>query len=280
MAKRKQKQVDRKRAGGKPTLASLADRHELYEQSVQAPEVDIDFFNRIFAEHRGREPRRLREDFCGTAYVAREWVRSDPRRRAVGIDLDLATLAWAKRAAAALKRKQRRRLSLLCADVLEVEGPPVDLICANNFSFCVFKSRRQLGRYFSRARRSLRPDGLFFCELYGGTEAIIAIEEEREVDDYRFIWEQASYNPLTHETLCHIHFEMADESRLERAFTYDWRLWTLPELQELMLEAGFASVEVYLEGWDEEEDDTDGIFRRRTRFENQEAWVGYVVGLT
>ena len=72
----------------------------------------------------------------------------------------------------------------------------------------------------------------------------------------------------------------ADGSKLRRAFVYDWRLWTLPELQELMLEAGFKSTEVYTEGWDVGADDTDGIFRRRRYFENQEGWVAYVVGLT
>ena len=64
----------------------------------------------------------------------------------------------------------------------------------------------------------------------------------------------------------------------KRAFSYKWRLWTLPELQELMLDAGFKSVEVYLEGWDDEADDTDGIFRRRKQFENQSGWVAYIVG--
>jgi hypothetical protein len=65
---------------------------------------------------------------------------------------------------------------------------------------------------------------------------------------------------------------------MERAFTYDWRLWTLPELQEILLEAGFQDAEVYMEGWDDEADEADGIFRRRTRFDNMAGWVGYVVG--
>ena len=33
------------------------------------------------------------------------------------------------------------------------------------------------------------------------------------------------------------------------------------------------------EGWDEEEDDSDGVFRKRKRFENQNGWVAYVVGV-
>ena len=53
----------------------------------------------------------------------------------------------------------------------------------------------------------------------------------------------------------------------------------MPEIQELMIEAGFKSTEVYIEGWDYDEDDTDGVFRRKKYFENQNAWVAYVVGL-
>ena len=55
-------------------------------------------------------------------------------------------------------------------------------------------------------------------------------------------------------------------------------LSTLPEMQELLLDAGFASTEVYVEGWDDEEDEADGIFRKRSYFENQAGWVAYVVG--
>ena len=83
---------------------------------------------------------------------------------------------------------------------------------------------------------------------------------------------------VNHHILCHIHFKFPDKSKMKRAFTYDWRLWTLPELQELMLEAGFARADVYLEGWDDEEDEADGIFRRRKHFDNMAGWVGYVVG--
>ena len=97
---------------------------------------------------------------------------------------------------------------------------------------------------------------------------------------FTYIWEQARFNPINHHILCYIHFKLADGTRLNRAFTYDWRLWSLPEIQELMLEAGFDSVEIYVEGWDEDEDETDGIFRRRKQFENQSGWVAYVVGLT
>ena len=128
---------------------------------------------------------------------------------------------------------------------------------------------------------------MLVLDIFGGWEShALEIEEkevepeERDLEDFTYIWEQARFNPITHHILCYIHFKLADGKHLKRAFTYDWRLWSLPEMQELLLEAGFESTEVYVEGWDEDEDETDGIFRRRKRFENQSGWVAYVVGLT
>jgi hypothetical protein len=64
---------------------------------------------------------------------------------------------------------------------------------------------------------------------------------------------------------------------LRRAFRYDWRMWTLPEIQELMGEAGFRDVEVHVEGWDDARHEPNGVYRRRARFETQQAWLAFVV---
>lgn len=258
-------------------LARGADRHLLYQAAVQSPEHDIAFFDTVYRELRGRRPLVLREDFCGTAYLSSEWVKSHPRRTAVGVDLDAATLAWGEEHnLGALASEDRQRARLLLGDVLEIEAVESDVTCAMNFSHCALKRRADLLGYFERARRRLAPDGVFVCELYGGTEAIVAIEERRAVEDFEMLWEQESYNPITNETLCHIHFELADGSRLDRAFTYDWRLWSLSETREILEEAGFAETRVYWEGVDEEGEGT-GEYRRTEEEENQETWLAYVV---
>ena len=59
----------------------------------------------------------------------------------------------------------------------------------------------------------------------------------------------------------------------------DWRFWSLPELQELMAEAGFKKIEVYLHGWIGKSGKSDGVFRRRAYGPNAESWIAYVVGL-
>lgn len=277
MPKGKKKRRRRKRE--RSVRAPLGRRLELYQKSVQAPEVDVEFFSRLFLEHSGREAVALREDFCGSALLAAEWVRSDAGRRALGVDFHLPTLAWGSgQAMETLGRRGRERLSLVCANVLDVAGPPADVACALNFSFCALKTRDLLERYFRVVHQALAEDGVFFCELYGGTEAIVEIEEKREVDDFTFVWHQSSFNPIDRETLCHIHFELADGRRIERAFTYDWRLWTIPEVRELLTAAGFASTRVYWEQVDDEGDGT-GEYVPTEKEENQEGWLVYIVAL-
>ncbi len=257
--------------------AAQAHRHLLYQASVQSPESDIEFFDRVYRDHRGRRPRALREDFCGTALLSREWVTSGKRRTALAIDLDERTLEWGRRHNLGTA-SMAKRVRLVQADVREVRRPRVDLVCAMNFSFCVLKQRPELLAYFEAVHAGLRDDGMLVLELYGGTEAIVPIEEQRHVDDFVYIWEQESFDPITHETRCHIHFEFEDGSRLDRAFTYDWRLWTIPELRDVLTEVGFADVEVY---WEQVDDDGDGTgeYQRTESEENQEGWLVYVVAL-
>jgi hypothetical protein len=71
-------------------------------------------------------------------------------------------------------------------------------------------------------------------------------------------------------------------SVLEHAFTYDWRLWTLPELRELLLAAGFKEVKFYFERVDGDRTTTFSpapASSSSTEIDNQEAWLAYVIAL-
>lgn len=267
----------------RPTLAQQADRHDLYERAVQAPELDVAFFDKTFRRLRRRTALLLREDFCGTANVATAWCQSHPRRRAMGVDLDARVLAWGRTRHLDPDPSLAARVQLVEADVRDAGPWKADLTCALNFSYCVFKTRPELRDYFAAARAGLADDGLFVAELYGGTEAILELEDIDRKDGFTYHWHQARYDVLSHETCCHIHFSFPDGSRLDRAFTYDWRLWTLPELRELLCEAGFRRVRVYFEEMSEDDLDADGYlvgtgdYVEVRRAENQEAWLAYVV---
>lgn len=262
------------------TRAAKADRHRLYERSVQDASAELDFIDDTFRALRGRPAVILREDFCGTASVATAWVRRRPRNIALGIDLDPEVLAWSMRhRVPGLSPAEQRRLTLLESDVLHVETVPQDVVLAMNFSYWIFKQRAALRAYFAAVHAALKPDGVFFLDCYGGFDAFRVLKERRELDGFTYIWDQASYNPITGDLLCHIHFRFADGSRLERAFTYDWRLWTLPEIREVLAEAGFAQSIPYWQGWDAAGQDGDGKFEPVSTADADAGWVSYIAAL-
>jgi SAM-dependent methyltransferase len=265
-------------------------RHYLYTSAVQSVEADLKFFRKVYRKHRGKTFRHMREDFCGTAVLAHEFVRRNKENEAWGVDLDQETLDWGTEHYTPRLGDGADRLHLMCKNVLDVVDPKVDVVNALNFSYSVFKDRESLGGYFKKVRESLRDDGVFFIDAWGGSDTMQRDREHRKVDPeeafdgtdvpgFVYTWEQESFNPVDHQIVCHIHFRTKKGKRMRKAFTYDWRLWMLPELQELMLEAGFASTEVYVEGWDDKEDEPDGIFRKKKRFDNSGGWVAYVVGI-
>jgi hypothetical protein len=282
--KKKAGKVAKAKQAAEPTLAQRLDKHHLYQRAVQSPEADIEFFAERYKELRGREPKVLREDFCGTSYISATWAASAKGRRAIGVDLDTATLQWAREHnLAPLSKDAQKRVELRQANVLDGGGAKADVTCAMNFSYGVFKTRAELKHYFEVVFQQLADEGVFVTELYGGTEAIIAVQDEREIEgddqtggDFTYLWEQAAYNPITHETLCHIHFQLSDGSKIEKAFTYDWRLWSIAEVRELLYEVGFTSVRVYWESIDEDGDGT-GEYHPSEEEENQEAWLVYLV---
>ncbi len=262
-----------------PTMAEQADRHRLYEHSVQYAEAEIDFVDDTFKRLRGRRARLLREDFCGTANVCCEWVRRRKGNRAIGVDIDPEVLDWGRRHnLRRLDPAQRRRVELRQENVLEVKTASLDIVSAMNFSYWLFKERRDLKRYFRRVREALADDGVLFLDAYGGYDAFRDIVEEREIEEekgFTYIWEQERYEPVSGGLICHIHFAFPDGSRMERAFSYDWRLWTLPEIRELLHEAGFRRVTVYWQGWDED-GEPDGVFEPVEEGEADAGWICYL----
>lgn len=261
-------------------MAQQAERHRLYEHSVQCAETEVEFVRDTFKKLRGRPARLLREDFCGTANVCCQWVSRHRENRAIGVDLDPEVLAWSREHnLIRLKPAQRARVMLLEQDVLKVDTDPVDVISAMNFSYWLLKERKVLLRYFRRVRKVLKDDGVFFLDCYGGYDSYREIEEEREIDDggkgFTYIWDQADFDPISHTVICHIHFAFPDGSRLAKAFSYDWRLWTLPEVRDLLQEAGFKRVTVYWQGWDEDEE-PDGDFKPATKGVADAGWIAYL----
>ena len=108
----------------------------------------FDFVDEVFESLRGRTGRVLREDFCGTANTACEWLDRRPDNIAYGVDLDRPTLDWGMANNAPRIGAKVADLHLLCENVMSVKTPPCDVVLAMNFSYWIFKTRALLRRYF------------------------------------------------------------------------------------------------------------------------------------
>ncbi len=261
-------------------MAVRADRHVCYELAVQCVEAEIDFVDDTFKDLRGKRATVIREDFAGTANSSCEWIRRRTRNRAYAVDLDKETLDWGlDNNIAKLSPAARKRITLLHDNVLTVQTPePPEAVLAMNFSYYTFRERHQLRRYFEHVRETLAEGGILFLDCYGGSEAFTECREKRKVNkDFHYIWEQAEYSPITGHMSCYIHFHFADGSKMNRAFEYTWRMWTLPELREVLEEAGFERSTVYWEGTDEETNEGNGVYEPEEKGEADPAFIAYIV---
>ncbi len=262
------------------------DRHAFYEVAVQGPDWDLDFLERAYRRRNVREPVTFREDFCSTAALAAAWAQRGPQRRAWAVDLDPEPLGWARRHRLPWLREAAGRVRLVRADVRRPQKPRVDVACALNFSWWVFHRRADLLAYLRAAHAGLAEGGVLVLNLFGGAPAERTLVERTRkrasnapdgtpVPAFTYVWEQARFNAIDRRLLAWIHFELPDAPRMARAFTYDWRMWTLPELREAALEAGFRDVEVWSEGWDAHRRTHTGTLHRRTQLDNEDCWIAY-----
>ena len=264
------------------------DRHSLYEVAVQGVDWDLDFLARVFAARNGREARTFREDFCSTAALATAWALRHPENRAWGVDLDPEPLSWARTHRLPYVRGAGERVTLVRGDVRRPRKPLVDVACALNFSYWVFHRRVDLVAYLRAAHAGLGRGGVLVLNAFGGRQAERPLVERTRkaasngpdgepVPGFTYVWEQKRFDPLTRNLLAYIHFEMRDGARLQKAFVYDWRMYTLPELREAALEAGFKTFEVWSEGFDYSRKTHTGRLHRRATLDNDDCWIAYCV---
>lgn len=254
------------------------DKYEYYRNAVQSPEVDCQFIAKAYKELRGKPAVSLREDFCGTFDICCTWVRRNKANRAIGIDLDSEPLAYGREHYfSKLRKDQQARVKIYQDSVLTAQVAKVDVVLAMNFSFYLFKTRLLLRQYFTRARKGLKPNGIFIVDCFGGKDAQEANVESSNFGSFEYFWDQTNFDPVTNEALFHIHFKRKGEKKREKVFTYDWRMWTIPEIREMMIEAGFRRTHVYWEGTTKR-GDGDGNFKRVTKGEECDGWIAYVVG--
>jgi SAM-dependent methyltransferase len=253
------------------------DLHRLYELAVQSPDANLHFCDREYKKKNGAEAQLLREDFCGTAFLSADWVKKRPTNRAIGVDLDGPTLRWGEEHNIVPLGEDASRVKLTQADVRSVHEPKADIVTAFNFSYFVFKTLGELREYFASVRKSLAPGGIFVLDIFGGWEAQMDVTDKTRYKGFTYIWDQKGIDPVTNNGVFHIHFKFHDEGGIKKAFVYDWRLWSIPEVRDALESVGFGTVEVFWEGVDED-GDGNGIFRRVKKAENCPGWNAFVVG--
>lgn len=241
----------------------MLDRFRCYELAV----TNAPMLARFCAAAHGGRARMLREDFSGTAALARAWLGLDARHRAVAVDVEARVLARARREAAGMGRPFGARLGTVVGDACAARER-ADIIAATNFPLGYFPARTDLLAYLRHARACLRTRGVLVADMYGGVGAFTPGTTRVRVrapegGAFTYLWEQRRADPLTGLVENAIHFEIptrrsprarsASEGdspaprvrTIRDAFTYHWRLWTIPELVEAMDEAGFRAVEVH-----------------------------------
>ncbi|KAH9659947.1 hypothetical protein KPL70_024048 [Citrus sinensis] len=289
------------------------------------------------------QPTCRLSSFCISSPCSTEWLRSDSRRTAVGLDLDLEALEWCmennlnKVGADGYSRislfhgnvlqpleaklvryepqKLVRNISLEeCDNTLETSTiesavqdsstassgdncskqnsslPARDIICAFNYSCCCLHKRADLVLYFKHVLHALsKKGGIFVMDLYGGTSSEQKLRLQRRFANFTYVWEQAEFDIIERKTRISLHFHLQKEQKkLRHAFSYNWRLWSLPEIKDCLEEAGFRSVHFWLREMPDAREmrNTEGLGVSRDAkyeeikcFQQQDAWNAYIVAV-
>lgn len=265
----------------------LRDKYFYYENSVQSMGTHLTWYRKIFEENLGFFPKHLREDFCGTFLHAIEWIEMGKDHKAWGVDLDPETLNYGRRFhLPKVKPADQKRLTLLQKDVLKVRKPTVDFVIACNFSFYIFQQRSLLREYFRGVYESLNAKGMLILEMAGGPGMIEEMRERKTVhyktekgksEKFKYIWDQREFDPIHNRAQYSIHFKFEDGREMRDAFTYDWRLWSIVEVREILEEAGFQKSGVYWET--SHKDEGTGEYTLQEKGDNAYAWIATVVGI-
>ncbi|XP_019178843.1 PREDICTED: uncharacterized protein LOC109173979 isoform X2 [Ipomoea nil] len=304
----------------------MPSKFMLYQQSVQSPKGDISYLQKFFLMYvGGRVPLHFQEDFCGTALLSAEWLRGDARRTAVGLDLDLEALEWCmennvKKIGADISSRaflfhgnvlqplearlvnagtQDRVQNINLKDgehgspdpkLMDAQLPARDIVCAFNYSCCCLHTRPELVTYFRHALSGLnKKGGIFVMDLYGGTSSECELRLQRKFPNFTYVWEQTEFDIIKRKTRISLHFNLQNPKRkLRHAFSYSWRLWSLPEIKDCLEEAGFRCVHFWMRQMPDSEDikSTYGFsagqdikYEEVTSFQQQDSWNAYIVGV-
>eukprot|EP00769_Ergobibamus_cyprinoides_P000443 gnl/Ergobibamus_cyprinoides/1441.p1 GENE.gnl/Ergobibamus_cyprinoides/1441~~gnl/Ergobibamus_cyprinoides/1441.p1 ORF type:complete len:212 (+),score=13.66 gnl/Ergobibamus_cyprinoides/1441:264-899(+) len=94
-----------------------------------------------------------------------------------------------------------------------------------------------------------------------------------------YVWEQQSFNALTGDAVCNMHFAFPNCQFAPCAFSYDWRLWTAAEIREAMLEVGFSRVVLVYADFSSDADDAYRLSTDGSDIDPAVSWSGWIIGV-
>ena len=209
---------------------ALPNHHHLYEASVQDTWLEIGLFSKWYKNRYKKPLRKLREDFSGTGAFACDFAAKHKDNRAWAVDLDQETLDWGKVFHGSALGPAQSRVKFVLGDVRTAQTPLMDHINALNFSYNLFKTRAELLDYFKSCHARLKKQGLLVVDVFGGTESQQPKCDKRPVDkctlkdgtqlkNFTYYWHQQSFNPVTYEIVCGIHFKYPGHKKVKNVFT-------------------------------------------------------------
>lgn len=270
------------KASSRIRTKSEFDKYFYYVNSVQSPEHDAELIWKMMQKlWQGKLPKNpcLQEDFCGTAALCYEWAQLGKNHHAVGIDLDSDALAWgAEYLSKDTPKKITERVQLIHGDVMRDHKINPHVICALNFSYFFIKDRQTLKKYFNACRKSLSKDGILLLDAFGGPDYQLPHSDRRRNNDLKFNywWDVEMFDAINHHIKCHIHIKRDGEAIRRKVFSYDWRLWSIPEISDVLRESGFTKIEYWAEGLDKN-GDGNGLFKPIKSEKDCQTWVIYIV---
>ena len=253
------------------------DKYYYYKKAVQSPNEDVKFFDNVFTKINKSKARSLREDFCGTFSISLAWVQAHEKNKAIAVDIDPKPLAYGtKNYLPKLTKDEQSRIQILNKNVLTPSLPKADIISVSNFSHYILKEKKNLLKYFKNIHRQLPKKGLFVIDAVGGPDCQENLDEIVEFKDFTYYWEQKNFNPINNVGKFYIHFKRKGERKRKNVFSYHWRLWSLPELQDTLKDAGFSTVEVY---WEvpKKNGSGSGVFKKSSTGQACACWIAYIV---
>jgi len=261
-----------------PGLSSAdIEKFRFYEKSVQCPFEDIKLVNKAFKKMNGRRPLSLREDFCGSGWMACEWVKQSPKHKSVGIDLSPEPVIFGKAEHwAKLSVSQRSRVRYLLEDVRKKRNSKFDVIAALNFSYWIFKTRSELKEYFKSVYDSLNQGGVLMIDFFGGSESQEEKTRKTQWGNLSYYWQCSAFDPVNNHGAYAIHFKQKGKKTIRNAFMYHWRMWSGPELRDILIEVGFRETPQYWEGTNRR-GGGDGNFIPSVWEENCQMWQAFIL---